>query len=204
MKKMPWRWFDYRTDLPQWLTSRVGQIAVEWSVVERELEQLIHLLTDTEIAIARIATIRMPARTRTDAIAYLLEWYIYESKLDPSFLRRFNKLGKRLTTETQNQRNMVAHGLWSKFGHNWHVLRLAAKRAAPDLRPNLEKLSRPVLPQIESITRAKLDEIVRQIVADAKALQALCEDLHVALSPSRYKPPAYTRRRPKPPKKKVQ
>jgi hypothetical protein len=63
MKKLEWKWFDYRTDLPQWITSRVGQIAVEWSVLERELGQLIHLLTDSDIGIARIVTDRMNART---------------------------------------------------------------------------------------------------------------------------------------------
>jgi hypothetical protein len=150
MKKMPWRWFDYRTDLPQRLISRIGQIAVEWSVVERELDQLIQLLTDTEIAIARIATARMNARTRADVIAYLLEWYIYESRLQPSFLRRYNALRTRLTMKTQNQRDMVAHGLWAKFDGKWHVLRLAGKRAVPNLRPDLESLSRAGLPQIRT------------------------------------------------------
>jgi hypothetical protein len=32
MKELKWVWFDHRTDLPTWITSRIGQIIVEWSV----------------------------------------------------------------------------------------------------------------------------------------------------------------------------
>jgi len=204
MKKVQWRWFDHRTDLPQWLKSRIGQIAAEWSVLERELEQLIHLLTDTEIAFTRIITLKMNAQTRILAVGYLIEWYVYERALDPAFLLRFNVLGERIAKSTQMKRDMVTHGLWSKTDRKWRVLRLRAKRGLPNLEPELKKLSRAVLPQTEVITRESLDATVRQIVVDAKALQALCNDLYAVLSPSRYKPPAYTRRRPSTPKKRAQ
>jgi hypothetical protein len=47
-------WFDHRTDLPQWITSRIAQIVVEWSVLERELEELIQMLVNTDIGFSRI------------------------------------------------------------------------------------------------------------------------------------------------------
>ncbi|MFZ2078275.1 MAG: hypothetical protein WAV38_16795 [Xanthobacteraceae bacterium] len=67
MKQLPWVWFDHRTDLPRWLTSRVGQIVIEWSVLERELEELIQMLLNTDIGFSRIMTNRMSARNRADA-----------------------------------------------------------------------------------------------------------------------------------------
>jgi len=63
MKQLSSIWFDHRTDLPQWITLRVAQILVEWSVLERELEQLIHMLINTDIGIARVVTNRMNAQT---------------------------------------------------------------------------------------------------------------------------------------------
>lgn len=197
MKQLAWSWFDHRTDLPQWITSRIGQIAVEWSVLERELEQFVHLLTDADIGHARIVTSRMNVRTRISTIGYLIEWYVYHGQLTPEFLKRFDKLSTRIATKTQPKRDMVAHGLWSIVGGKWHVLRLAGHRATPGLRPDLERLSRPLLPQRESVTRDKLDQIVDEIIEGAKSLAQLCEEIYHGLSPSlsRYKPPQYSRRR---------
>lgn len=56
MKKLPWTWFDHRADLPQWLTSDIGQIIVEWAVLEREIEELIRLLVDVDIRTASSST----------------------------------------------------------------------------------------------------------------------------------------------------
>ena len=56
-------WFDHRTDIPQWAKNGVAQIIIEWSVLERELEELIRLLMDTDIQHVRILTARMNART---------------------------------------------------------------------------------------------------------------------------------------------
>ncbi len=66
MKQLPWSWFDHRTDVPQWLASWIGRSAIEWSVLERELEQLIQLLLDIDIQSARILVNRMNARTRVN------------------------------------------------------------------------------------------------------------------------------------------
>jgi hypothetical protein len=64
MKQLSLGRFDHRTDLPQWITSRIGQIVVEWSVLERELEELIQMLINTDIGFSHIITNRMNARTR--------------------------------------------------------------------------------------------------------------------------------------------
>jgi hypothetical protein len=47
--------------------TRVGQIVIEWSVLERELEELIQMLVNTDIGFSRIMTNRMSARNRADA-----------------------------------------------------------------------------------------------------------------------------------------
>jgi hypothetical protein len=197
MKQLPYTWFDHRTDLPRWITSQVGQIAAEWSVLEREMEQLIHLLTDTDIGIARIVTNRMNAPNRIATIKHLIEWYVYHGQLKPDVLKRFVKLGQNIEEKTQVQRDKLAHGLWSKIGGRWHVLRLRGYRPVPELEPDLKKLSRPLLPQKESITREGPKAIIDQVIADAKALEGLCGELYDTLSPSllRYAPPKYSRRR---------
>jgi hypothetical protein len=196
-KHLRWVWFDHRTDLPQWLTSRIGQIAVEWSVLERELEQLIQMLTDADIGIARIVSSRMNARTRLLIIGYLLEWYVYHGRLKSSYLKRFDKLANRIATKTQNKRDMVAHGLWSLIDRKWWVLRLAGQRQTPELRPEIEKLSRAFLPQRELVTRDKLDEIKEEIISDARSLESFCSDVfgEVQHEGWKYEPPKYSRRR---------
>jgi hypothetical protein len=64
-------WVDHRTDIPQWAKDGVAQIIIEWSVLERELEELIRLLMDTDIQHVRILTARMNARTRILAATHL-------------------------------------------------------------------------------------------------------------------------------------
>jgi hypothetical protein len=203
MKQLPSAWFDHRTDLPQWIISRIGQILVEWSVLERELEQLIQMLVNTDIGIARIITNRMNARERISAISSLIEWYVYHEQLGASFLKEFNKLGNRVTATTQNKRDMVAHGLWSRIEGRWCVLKMRGQRATPKLRPELEKLSRRFLPQREIITREKLDAIIEEIISDARAIEGFCKRVHRMLPKEQfqYAPPTYTRRRRSSPKK---
>src|SRR5579863_1727359 len=195
MKKLPWEWFDHRTDLPPWLRAGIGEIVVEWSVLERELEETIQLLLDVEIALSRIIVHSMQARNRVHVIDYLIEWYVYHDKLDQRFAKQFNKIGDRIANKTQAKRDMVAHGLWSMRKGKWHVLRLRASRQTPELRPDLDKVSRPVLPQMVPVTRETIASIVKDIIADAKELQAFCADVYAALSPSRYEPLQYSRRR---------
>src|SRR5689334_10631612 len=110
MKEIKTVWFDHHTDLPTWITSRIGQIVVEWSVLERELEELIQMLVNTDIGFTRIMVNRLNARNRTSAAHSLIEWYVFHKRIKGSFLEQFNKLGSRVN-KTQNRRDIVAHGL---------------------------------------------------------------------------------------------
>jgi hypothetical protein len=197
MKQLPWVWFDHRTDLPRWITSRIGQIVVEWSVLERELEELIQMLLNTDIGFSRIIINRMSARNRIDAAFSLIEWYVYHERLKASYLEEFQKIGNRITNETQSKRDMVAHGLWSFKKGNWWVLRLRGYRSTPELKPELKRLSRALLPQRQVITKGKLDKIVREIISDARAVQSFCKRVYRVKPPEQfqYAPPKYTRRR---------
>jgi hypothetical protein len=193
--QLPWKWFDHRTDLPAWVLSGIGQITAEWSVLERELEEVVQALLDVEIAISRIVVNSMQARNRIELIGYLIEWYVYHGRLAQNFSERFNKLGSRLKEKTQSQRDKVAHGLWTKRKGKWYLLRLRAQRPTPQLLPAFKKVSRPVLPETELVTRETIASTIKQIIADAAEVQAFCAEIYAALAPSRYKPPQYSRRR---------
>jgi hypothetical protein len=197
MKELSLSWFDHRTDLPQWITSRIAQIVIEWSVLERELEELIQMLMNTDIGFSRIMTNRMNARTRIAAASSLIEWYVFHKRIDASFLKEFAKIGARINKETQNRRDIVAHGLWSRTKGKWWVLKLRGQRAMPELKPELRKLSRAFLPQREVVTKETLDNTIRKIVLDARAVQDFCRRLHRARPAEQfqYAPPQYTRRR---------
>jgi hypothetical protein len=119
VKQLPSVWFDHRTDLPDWVTIRIGRILVEWSVLERELEELIQLLINTDIAFSRIMTNRMNAQTRISTAYSLIEWYVYHGRLNASFLNDFERIGNRIKNDTQNKRDIVAHGLWSRINGDW-------------------------------------------------------------------------------------
>ncbi len=188
-------WFDHRTDIPQWAKNGVAQIIIEWSVLERELEELIRLLMDTDIQHVRILTARMNARTRILAATHLIEAHIYENRLKGRLLTEVAKLGKTIEEVLQNKRDIVAHSLWGKYKGKWCVLKLKARRATPGLMPDLKHLSRAALPQREEMSRAKLYAITLEIVTGAKAVESFCERLKGELPQLRYIPPKYTRRR---------
>jgi hypothetical protein len=197
MKELPVNWFDHRTDLPQWIASRIAQIVVEWSVLERELEELIQMLMNTDIGFSRIMTNRMNARTRIAAALSLIEWYVFHKRVDASFLKEFEKIGARISNETQSRRDIVAHGLWSRTKGEWWVLKLRGQRSTPELKPELKKLSRAFLPQREAVTKDKLNTTIQKIVSDARAIEDFCKRIHRARSAEQfqYAPPKYTRRR---------
>ena len=56
IEKLKPAWFDHWTDIPQWIAGRIGHVAAEWSVVERELEELVRPLLDADIQLTRIIT----------------------------------------------------------------------------------------------------------------------------------------------------
>jgi hypothetical protein len=190
MKEIKTIWFDHRTDLPKWITSRIGQIIVEWSVLERELEELIQMLVNTDIGFTRIMVNRLNARNRISAAHSLIEWYVFHKRISSSFLKEFSKIGNRIANEIQNKRDMVAHGLWSFIKGNWWVLKQRGQRPTPELRPELEKLSRAFIPQRELITREKLDKIVQEVISGARAVQEFRERLHRVIpdEPFKYEP----------------
>jgi hypothetical protein len=197
MKHLKLDWFDHRTDLPKWLTSRIGQIVVEWSVLERELEELIQMLTNTDIGFSRIMTNRMNARTRVATVLSLLEWYVFHGRIKDTFLEEFEKIGAHINNETQNKRDIVAHGLWTRREGQWWVLKLRGQRRTPELKPELKRLSRAFLPQKEAVSKAKLDITIQEIVSAARAIEDFCKRVHSARPSEQfsYAPPKYTRRR---------
>jgi hypothetical protein len=196
-------WFDHRTDLPTWITSRIGQIVVEWSVLERELEELIQMLVNTDIGFTRIMVNRLNVRNRVSAAHSLIEWYVFHKRIRGSFLEQFNKIGSRVN-KTQNRRDIVAHGLWGFKKEGWWVLKQRGQRQTPQLEPELKRLSRAFIPQRELMTRRKLDKTIKEIISDARAIQKFCKRVFRARPNEqfKYEPPKYTRRRRRAPKKR--
>ena len=192
MKQIAWSWFDHRTDVPQWLAAGVGQIAIEWSVLERELAEAIRLLMDTDIRTGRIVTTGMNMRTRVTVTANFIQSHIYESKLPANFLIDFDKIST-LITELESNRNRFVHGLWDKRKGQWRVLQMSAARKAKQLEPELKKLSRSVLPEHTVVTEPILSDLSRKIVDASKQVEAICTTLSGALPPSQHTPPKYTR-----------
>jgi len=195
VKRLPWRWHDYRTDLPKWLTSDIGKIIVAWSVFERELEELIRLLMDVDIMIGRVTSKRLNAKSRFQVAVNLVQGLVYYDRLKPGMLKELITFRRKIFEPLESKRDMLAHGLWDRDKGKWCVLWLAESRETPTLAPELMSLSRAVLPQIVRLTHADLREIERQIAEATKSLVGLCERFGSALAPLQHKPPKYTRRR---------
>jgi hypothetical protein len=195
MKNLSWSWFDHRADLPRWLTSGIGQIAVEWSILERELGELIRLLMDVDVGKARIVTTGMNARTRLAVAKNYVQERVYHKSLDVKFFNDLADFSNKITNTLEPDRNMVVHGLWDSRKGRWYVLRQSGARPTPTLQPTIKKLFRPVLPQREPMTAEKLNEMARDIAAATAEIVAFCARLEGALAPLIHKPPQYTRRR---------
>ena len=112
-------------------------------------------MLDDEIEQVRILVNTMSVRARDATIKHLVESHILYGKLRRRDLWRFNRLSKKIE-RYQTNRDMLAHGLWCKFGKSWFVLQVRQTRVVPELRPTLQNLSRATLPQRQKITRAKL------------------------------------------------
>jgi hypothetical protein len=187
-------WFDHRTDIPPWICNGIAYAAAEWAVLERETEELIRILVDGDIQQVRILVNSMNVGTRVSTATNLIQAHILAKKLKKRDRTRLIKLGKKIQ-DAQNQRDMLAHGLWSKHEEKWHVLRLRQTRPTPQLRPTMESLSRAVLPQRELITPQKLNSIARKIVSVSKRIDVFCRYLLRVLAPLRNTPPQYSRQR---------
>jgi hypothetical protein len=194
LAKLSLAWFDHRTDIPNWIASGIGRVAAEWSVLERDLEELIRLLMDADIQMVRVATNQINARVRILIATNLMQAHVTQNKLTSDLLGEFLKLGEEIRTG-QDRRDMLVHGLWGKHKGHWCTLKLKQSRSTPELMPDLKKLSRAVLPQRELITKDKLRSVASDIVAIAQKLEAFCDHLEGALAPLQHTPPKYTRQR---------
>jgi hypothetical protein len=147
-------WFDHRTDLPAWLSIGIGQIVAEWAFVEKELEGLILVLTNGDFQQNRILLFKVNIWTRIAVIKALIESHILENRLSEADKEKFAIIAKKIE-ERQGERNLVAHGLWTKHGKSWKVLQTSGSRSIPELQPIIRKLARAVLPQRRKRHRRK-------------------------------------------------
>lgn len=195
MRRLPWIWFDHRTDLPSWLLRGIAQVIVEWSVLERELEEAIRLLMDTNTRVGRIVANKMNARTRVALINNFIQTWVYYEKFEPRLISEFAKFSRHLTEVLEVKRNTLAHGVWGRRKGKWYVLRVTGKAETPELAPDMTHLSRAVLPRSELITAKTLRSTTREIVAASKKIEKFCDRFAAALAPLQNKRPEYTRRR---------
>lgn len=94
----------------------------------------------------------------------------FHGRIKDAFLKEFEKIRARINNETQNKRDIVAHGLWTRKKGKWWVLKLRGQRRTPELKPQLKKLRVHFLPQKEVITKEKLDATIKEIVSAARAI----------------------------------
>lgn len=193
MKAIPIFWFDHRTDLPTWLTAAIGRIAVGWSALERELEELIRLLMDAELRDGRMVTTGMNLRTRLLVARNFVQAHVYEKTLEPQFLADIIDLSTEISDTLEAEGNKVIHGLWARFGRAWYVMRTTGTRPVPEVQPEIKKLSRAVLPQREKMTAREMHRIARKVDHASQRVESLCRRLEAALPPLQHKPPEYTR-----------
>jgi hypothetical protein len=188
MKKLPWVWIDHRIDVPVWIVKYIGRIAVEWSDLEWQMEDMIRLLMGTLLRNGRISTTGMNMRSRVMVATNFVQAQVYHNELDPAFLTRTIKIGKSITEKLEGERNKVVHGLWGKYDGQWCILRNSGTRSTPELR-EIKKLARAVLPQRENVTPEKLDSLLMRIRIAREDMIQLCTDLEGVLPPSPNKSP---------------
>jgi hypothetical protein len=194
IQKLKPAWHDYRTDIPQWVSSGIGQVAVEWAVLERELEELIRLLIDVDIQHGRIIVNWMNAKTRSVAAQHLIQAHILQDKLKSHHLETFMKVAEKIEP-LQTKRDILAHGVWGMHEGHWSTLKTRQSRKTPQLEPNLKKLGRAVLPQRDLVDQNRFKADAQEIADAAKAIVSFCAALQNALAPLRNTPPKYSRRR---------
>jgi hypothetical protein len=127
-------------------------------------------------------------------VKHLLEAHVLNQTLPATRLKEFIKLQDDIEG-AQNYRDVLAHGLWSKRNNEWWVLKLRQRRKTPQYAPDIESLSRAVLPQREHMTAGKLRSIAKEIVSVAEAVRNYREALETPLSPCRYTRLPYSRKR---------
>jgi hypothetical protein len=194
IQKLKPGWHDYRTDIPQWISSGIGKVAAEWAVLERELEELIRLLMDIDIQHGRIIVNWMNAKTRSVTAQHLIQAHILQDRLTSQHLETFMKVAEKIEP-LQTKRDILAHGVWDKHEGQWCTLKMRQSRKTPKLEPDLKKLGRAVLPQRDIVDRNRFRADAQEIVYVTKAIVSFCTTLQSALAPLRHTPPKYSRRR---------
>ena len=126
IQKLKPAWHDYRTDIPQWVASGIGQVAVEWAVLERELEELIRLLMDIDPQHGRIIVNWMNAKTRSVTAQHLIQVHILQDKLKPHHFETFMKVAGKIEP-LQTKRDILAHGVWDIHEGHWCTLKCVSR-----------------------------------------------------------------------------
>ena len=180
-------WISHRTDVPQWLAAEVGRIAVEWSDLEWQLEEIIRLLVPTHIQHSRILTNRMSMRNRLRVAENLALAHANNKTLPKKFyedMREFSTKIERVEVE----RNYFIHGHWGRREGVWQLLISVGSRELPE---PTGRLPRAVLPQRLPITtketgkaRATIKGIRDELISFRQKLEA--SKLEAALTPSIY------------------
>jgi hypothetical protein len=126
IQKLKPAWHDYRTDIPQWVASGIGQVTAEWAVLERELEELIRLLMDIDPQHGRIIVHWMNAKTRSVTAQHLIQAHILQDKLKPHHLETFIKAAEKIE-RLQTKRDILAHGVWDIHEGHWCTLKCVSR-----------------------------------------------------------------------------
>lgn len=176
-------WVDYRTDIPIWLATEIGRVAVEWSRLEAHFEELIRLLLQVEIHYGRMVTIGMTLRSRIRTAASLAHGHYLHATLTARTRDEIIKIGSKISGSLDSDRNKLVHGLWGRLDGEWSLVRMTGTRSVPPVG----NLPRPVLPQRETITRSKAREIRDTIKKFNKRMTSLCEKVEAELPPSPHK-----------------
>lgn len=188
MKKLPWIWVVERTDIPKWLATDIGRVAVEWSYLEFQTQEIIRLLMATNVKFARIITTGMSLRTRLQNTSHLLHAYVYNEDIDKSLIDGFSHITYYINNQIEPDRNYLIHGTWAKVEGKWILIR-SARGSRGHSQLGKFKLPRSVLPELKPWTHEKTEELRAKIQKAHTDLDTFTTNLETALPPSSHKSP---------------
>jgi hypothetical protein len=158
-----------RFDPPPAISREVGRIIVRWAYFEHILSDMIWQIMGIRPAQGRIA-VRDPGAP--DRLSLLRELMLeraaaWDSDLYKSVLRQA-KL-------SLSKRNMLAHGIWDKYGQTgaWQVQ--FARGAWPESVRDIIQGSKKVTPESVVLTAADLRKVtleIEQLISDLKQLRS--------------------------------
>jgi hypothetical protein len=187
-------WIRERTDLPRWLAEHIGRLAVEWSYLELQLEEIIRLLVPTHIEHGRILVDRMTMKIRFTVAQNLALAHARNGTLSKRFYEDVRSLAKKVE-KIEESRNNFIHGHYGFIEGGWQLL---LRRGSREMSAPTGRLPRAVLPQRSAITRAVAQK-ARAATRDARNELRAFENqlrnakLHDALTPSLYISPRQIR-----------